>query len=148
MLWSRRIHLADEQVKQYVFDRINGLWKLTKIVHHSARRGYNASFLAFYNHFATDSLFQTRSLEDEVTFTAPDPDDDFATITGTMLPEQWDAFKPTFFPHGTIYNILYGQHYTESRHKIFVVRGISNGLEMEMTFNRRQGRWRLSSFSY
>lgn len=65
-----------------------------------------------------------------------------------MLPEQWDAFKPTFFPHGTIYNILYGQHYTESRHKIFVVRGISNGLEMEMTFNRRQGRWRLSSFSY
>ena len=139
-----KIHLADEQVKQYVFDRINGLWKLTKIVHHSARRGYNASFLAFYNHFATDSLFQTRSLEDEVTFTAPDPDDDFATITGTMLPEQWDAF----FPHGTIYNILYGQHYTESRHKIFVVRGISNGLEMEMTFNRRQGRWRLSSFSY
>lgn len=143
-----KIHLADEQVKQYVFDRINGLWKLTKIVHHSARRGYNASFLAFYNRFATDSLFQARSLEDEVTFTAPDPDDDFATITGTMLPEQWDAFKPAFFPHGTIYNILYGQHYTESRHKIFVVRGISNGLEMEMTFNRRQGRWRLSSFSY
>lgn len=143
-----KIHLADEQVKQYVFDRINGLWKLTKIVNHSARNGYNASFLAFYNRFATDSVFQAESLDDEVTFTAPDPDDDFASITGTMLPEQWDAFKPTFFPHGTIYNILYGQHYSESNHKIFTVRGISNGLEMEMTFNRRQGRWRLSSFSY
>lgn len=143
-----KIHLADEQVKQYVFDRIDGLWKLTKIVNHSARNGYNASFLAFYNRFATDSVFQAESLDDEVTFTAPDPDDDFASITGTMLPEQWDAFKPTFFPHGTIYNILYGQHYSESNHKIFTVRGISNGLEMEMTFNRRQGRWRLSSFSY
>ena len=143
-----KIHLADEQVKQYVFDRIDGLWKLTKIVNHSARNGYNASFLAFYNRFATDSVFQAESLDDEVTFTAPDPDDDFASITGTMLPEQWDAFKPTFFPHGTIYNILYGQHYSESNHKIFAVRGISNGLEMEMTFNRRQGRWRLSSFSY
>lgn len=143
-----KIHLADEQVKQYVFDRIDGLWKLTKIVNHSARNGYNASFLAFYNRFATDSIFQAESLDDEVTFTAPDPDDDFASITGTMLPEQWDAFKPTFFPHGTIYNILYGQHYSESNHKIFTVRGISNGLEMEMTFNRRQGHWRLSSFSY
>ncbi len=143
-----KIHLADEQVKQYVFDRIDGLWKLTKIVNHSARNGYNASFLAFYNRFSTDSIFQAESLDDEVTFTAPDPDDDFASITGTMLPEQWDAFKPTFFPQGTIYNILYGQHYSESNHKIFAVRGISNGLEMEMTFNRRQGRWRLSSFSY
>ncbi len=143
-----KIHLADEQIKQYVFDRIDGLWKLTKIVNHSARNGYNASFLAFYHRFSTDSIFQAESLDDEVTFTAPDPDDDFASITGTMLPEQWEAFKPTFFPSGTIYNILYGQHYTESNHKIFAVRGISNGLEMEMTFNRRQGRWRLSSFSY
>ncbi len=143
-----KIHLADEQVKQYVFDRIDGLWKLTKIVNHSARGGYNANFLAFYHRFSTDSIFQAESLDDEVTFTAPDPDDDFASITGTMLPEQWEAFKPTFFPHGTIYNILYGQHYSESNHKIFAVRGISNGLEMEMTFNRRQGKWRLSSFSY
>lgn len=65
-----------------------------------------------------------------------------------MMPEQWSAFKPSFFPKGVIYNILYGQHYHESNHKIFAVRGISNGLEMEMTFNRRKGKWRLSSFSY
>lgn len=143
-----KIDLANEHVKQYVFDRIEGLWKLTSIVHRSAHTGYNASFLSFYNRFATDSVFQEKCLDETVTFTAPDPDDDFGSITGTMLPEQWSAFKPAFFPHGVIYNILYGQHYKESSHKIFVVRGISNGLEMEMTFNRRGGHWRLSSFSY
>lgn len=143
-----KIRLSDERVKQYVFDRIDGLWKLTSIVNKSIHSGYNASFLAFYNHFSTDSVFQAASLDESVTFTAPDPDDDFGSITGTMLPEQWDAFKPTFFPKGTIYNILYGQHYNEGTHKIFLVRGISNGLEMEMVFNKRHGKWKLSSFSY
>lgn len=143
-----RIDLTSEHVKQYVFDRQRGLWRLTSIVNKSVRTGYNADFLIFYNRFATDNDFQEESLDETVTFTAPDPDDDFATITGTMLPEQWTAFKPTFFPRDTIYNILYGYHYKESNHKLFVVRGISNGLEMEMTFNKRQGRWKLSSFSY
>ena len=143
-----KIVLANEAVKQYVFDRINGKWMLTSIVNRSVKNGYNSSFLLFYKRFATDSLFQERSLDANVTFTAPDPDDDFGSITGTMMPEQWSAFKPSFFPKGVIYNILYGQHYHESNHKIFAVRGISNGLEMEMTFNRRKGKWRLSSFSY
>ena len=36
-----------------------------------------------------------------------------------------------------IYNILYGQKYTESNKKIFVIRGIANGQETELTFVRK-----------
>lgn len=46
-----------------------------------------------------------------------------------------------------IYNIIYGQTYTESDHKIFVIRGISNGLEVEMTFERKGGKWLLVELS-
>ena len=42
-----------------------------------------------------------------------------------------------------IYNILYGQQYRKSRQKLFVLRGISNGLEAEMTFKQIDGRWKL-----
>ncbi len=59
-------------------------------------------------------------------FTGPDPDDDFSTMTGDIEPETWPAFAPQL-PHGMIYNIIYGQKYTESSQKIFVIRGIANG---------------------
>jgi len=79
-------------------------------------------------------------------FTGPDPDDDFGTMTGTLAPEQWPSFAPQL-PRGLIYNIIYGQKYTESSQKIFVVRGIANGLETELTFKKRGGKWKLTKLS-
>lgn len=43
-----------------------------------------------------------------------------------------------------IYNIIYGQKYTESTQKIFVIRGIANGLETQLTFKRVNGKWMLT----
>ena len=43
-----------------------------------------------------------------------------------------------------IYNILYGQKYTESNKKIFVIRGIANGQETELTFVRKGKHWKLT----
>jgi len=42
-----------------------------------------------------------------------------------------------------IYNIIYGQKYTESSQKIFVIRGIANGMETRLTFKKIEGRWQL-----
>ena len=42
-----------------------------------------------------------------------------------------------------IYNIVYGQPKEKSHSKIFVMRGIANGLELEMTFRQHDGRWQL-----
>lgn len=142
-----KIYFKARTVKQYLFNRINGLWKLTSINYKPLYQNKNASFLKFYQKFASDSVFQIRSMNESVMFTAPNPDDDFHDLTGTMAPEQWPMFKPALIPRGVIYNILYGQTYTESNQKIFVVRGIANGLEIEMTFRNKGGRWKLMKFN-
>ena len=86
-------------------------------------------------------------MNDLVEFTSPDPDDDFSTQTGSIIPDQWPSFKPGLIPSGVIYNILYGQKYTESNQKIFVIRGIANGMEEELVFRKRGGAWKLMKFN-
>ena len=141
-----KINFAKQSVKCYAFNRIVGLWKLTGISYHPIAQNKNASFLDFYSRFAVDSAFQVSSMDEWVTFSAPDPDDEFNNITGTMSPEQWPMFKPELIPTGVIYNILYGKAYPGGNQKIFIVRGIANGLELEMNFQKKDGVWKLVKF--
>ena len=115
---------------------------MTSINYRPMYQNMNASFLKFYGAFATDTAFQARHLHNPVKFIGPDPDDDFSTMTGDIEPETWPAFAPQL-PSGMIYNIIYGQKYTESSQKIFVIRGIANGLETTLTFKRIGGKWQL-----
>ena len=139
-----KINLGNKAVKQFVFDRTNGQWMLTSIVNSSVGQNQNASFLNFYGKFAKDTTFQMASLNNPVQFTGPDPDDDFATMTGEIAPETWLAFAPTDMPGGLIYNIIYGPKYPGGAEKIFCLRGIANGQEMEMTFRLIGGKWKLT----
>lgn len=137
-----KVYLKSGSVKQYLFNRINGQWMMTSINYKPMYQNLNASFLKFYRQFATDTAFQYRHLHNPVMFTGPDPDDDFSTMTGEIAPETWPAFAPQL-PGNMIYNILYGQKYAESTQKIFVMRGIANGLELELTFRKQGGKWML-----
>lgn len=137
-----KIYLSKRLVKQYVFNRINGEWRMTSIEYQNLKHSKNASFLAFYNKFVNDSAFQMSSINDPLAFSGPDPDDDFSNMEGILAPEQWPSFAPEM-PRKMIYNILYGQKYTASRQKIFVIRGIANGLETELTFRKKNGHWKL-----
>lgn len=141
-----KVYLKKERVAKYMFERIRGRWMLTSILNNAMYHNTNASFLAFYQKFATDFDFQIVSLNNPVMFTGPDPDDDFSTMTGEIAPETWPAFAPEL-PSGFIYNIMYGQKYVEGDQKIFVMRGIANGMEMELTFMRIDGTWKLMSLS-
>lgn len=141
-----KVYLTKERVEKYMFERIRGHWMLTSIVNNAMYNSTNASFLAFYQRFATDSAFQVESLNNPVAFTGPDPDDDFSTMSGEIAPETWPAFAPEL-PPDFIYNIMYGQKYEEGDQKIFVMRGISNGMEMQLTFRRIGGDWKLVSLS-
>lgn len=138
-----KVYLDRKKVKKYIFERINGQWMLTGINTNAMYQNTNASFLAFYQKFATDSLFQVNSLNNPVEFNGPNPDDDFDTMTGEIAPETWPAFAPEL-PAGFIYNIVYGQKYTEGTQKIFVMRGIANGMEMQLTFKKIGGKWKLT----
>ncbi|MCD8211123.1 MAG: DUF4348 domain-containing protein [Prevotella sp.] len=137
-----KIFLAKENMKKYVFERLRGRWMLTLIEESVPYDENNESFLTFYKNFATDVDFQLRSLNDPVMFTGPDPDDDFSTMTGEIAPETWPAFAPEL-PSDILYNITYGQKYTEGDKKVFVIRGIANGLEIELFFKRILGDWKL-----
>jgi len=141
-----KIYLNKDKIKRYVFERLKGQWMLTSIVKTPISQNVEASFLSFYQHFVSDSTFQVSSLNDPVMFTGPDPDDDFSTMSGEIMPETWPAFAPEL-PSGLIYNIIYGQKRTGGNKKIFMLRGISNGQEMQLTFNRIGGKWKLTALS-
>lgn len=140
-----KIYLKRKKVKQYIFNRINGEWNLVEVNTGAMYQNNNASFLDFYQKFATDSAFQSRHLDSPIHFSGPDPDDDFSTMTGDIA-ETWPAFAPEL-PANFIYNIIYGQQYTQSNKKILVMRGIANGMEMELTFVRKGKAWKLTRLS-
>ena len=138
-----KIYFNTGAVLQYQFKRIKGAWMLLEQKTEPIKSNYNASFLEFYHQFVTDSMFQAQSLGETVVFVGPDPDDDFAQMEGILTPDTWPAFAPEL-PDRMIYNIVYGKPVRNSEHKIFVMRGIANGLEVEMTFERTDGQWRLT----
>lgn len=138
-----KIFFRDKWVRQYEFNRVGGLWMLQRINNMPIDQNANASFLKFYERFSTDSLFQVESMNSSVEVTAPNPDDDFEMQTGSIMPEQWEAFRPSLIPQGMIYNIIYGQPSVSGNERIFVIRGIANGLETQMTFRRVGDAWKL-----
>ena len=137
-----KIYLHSKTVKQYVFDRVNGLWMLQQVIHMPLSESRNASFLEFYEQFADSPEFQSKHLMQRVKFTGPDPDDDFSQMEGVITPDTWEAFAPEL-PTGMIYNIVYGQPQKETGRKVFVLRGIANGMELELTFKYEGGKWKL-----
>ncbi len=137
-----RIQLKKDNVKDYVFNRIRGAWMLREIRETTIAENVNASFLSFYRQFSSDKAFQVKSLNSLVKFVGPDPDDDFNTMEGVITPDTWEAFAPQL-PSKIIYNIIYGEPKAMDNEKIFILRGISNGQEMELRFQKVGGRWLL-----
>jgi hypothetical protein len=140
------IYFNTGAVIQHVFDRLRGVWMLTKIETIPISSSNNASFLEFYHQFATDAEFQMESLNETIQFEGPDPDDDFARMDGLISADTWEAFAPEL-PEKMIYNIVYGEPTKGSNRKLFVLRGIANGMELEMTFLRKDGKWKLTKLT-
>ena len=137
-----KIQLNKDLVKDYVFNRIRGAWMLREIRETKIAENINASFLAFYQKFSSDKAFQVKSLNSLVKFVGPDPDDDFNMMEGLITPDTWEAFAPEL-PKKTIYNIIYGEPKSMDNEKIFILRGISNGQEVELRFKKVGERWLL-----
>jgi len=137
-----KIMLKKNLVKDYVFNRIRGAWMLREVKEMAISENMNASFLDFYQRFVSDMAFQKKSLNSRVIFVGPDPDDDFSVMEGIITPDTWEAFAPQL-PSKLLYNIIYGQPEPVGNEKIFVMRGVANGLEMELRFKKVNNRWLL-----
>ena len=60
--------------------------------------------------------------------------------------ESWAEYLPEV-PGEKIYNILYGQHNNAGSEKIFLFKGIANGLETQLKFHNQGGEWKLVEIS-
>jgi hypothetical protein len=137
-----KIQLKKNRVMNYYFVRVKGAWMMREVVVTPLSENPNASFLEFYKRFVTDSAFQVKSINKTVTFISPDPDDDFTMMEGVITPDTWSAFAPAL-PSKVLYNIVYGKPKPVENNMIFLMRGVSNGLEMELRFKKVNGRWLL-----
>ena len=141
-----KIILRKNEVRDYYFQRIKGAWMMREVKVTPIEASPNASFLAFYKRFVSDSVFQVKSINETVEFIGPDPDDDFSMMEGVITPDTWEAFAPQL-PEKVLYNIIYGKQVPEGNHKIFLMRGVSNGLELELRFKRVGNRWLLTKMT-
>jgi hypothetical protein len=137
-----KIQLKKNRVTNYLFQRIRGAWMLKGIQVTTIPENANADFLTFYQKFVTDSAFQVKSLNETVDFVGPDPDDDFNMMEGVITPDTWEAFAPTL-PGKVLYNIVYGKAQPSGNEKIFPLRGVANGLELELRFKKVGEKWKL-----
>lgn len=138
-------------VKQWHFVRDKGLWHLCAIRLVALKQHSDAAFFNFYQKFVSDQAFQQESLAETVTFTGPDPEDDFSTMTGEILPEQWPMFAP-WLPSDALYNIIYTSpsnkaNGKETNVRYFLLRGIANGIQTDLTFVKTGGRWKLKEIT-
>jgi hypothetical protein len=141
-----KIMLRKNEVKDYYFQRIKGAWMMREVRVTSIESNPNASFLAFYKRFVSDTTFQVKSINETVEFVGPDPDDDFNMMEGVITPDTWEAFAPQL-PEKMLYNIIYGKPVPEGNQKIFLMRGVANGLELELRFKRIGNRWLLTKMT-
>ena len=146
-VYVERISFAKKQVKRWLFNRVLGLWKMQGVKIMPLAKHEDAAFLKFYNHFVTDTTYRSVSIAESVAFSGPDPEDDFSRMTGELMAEQVPMFLP-WMPSGTLFNIHYGDEpYKPSNTRIFVVRGIANGMESELTFQKISGAWMLTKLN-
>lgn len=138
------INFPKKSVKQYLFARQNGLWKLIALRYEAFKQNANADFLNFYQRFATDSVFQRKHVAATVNFTTYDTDN-FEMVEGVVDVDQWFAFKPDL-PYGEIANVNYGQLYRNSLERIMVINGLSNSMHSSLVFKRKGGQWILTKF--
>ena len=141
-----KIQLRKEEVTDFYFQRVKGAWMLREVKVVPMSDNAHASFLSFYRRFVTDSVFQIKSINETVEFVGPDPDDDFNVMEGVITPDTWEAFAPKL-PSKSIYNIIYGKPQEEGSKKIFLLRGVANGLEMELRFKKTGSKWLLSKMT-
>lgn len=136
-----KIQLKRGLVEQFWFDHQEGHWRLNQIRNVTFKDSYNASFYSFLSRF-----FATQGrgmINNPLAYSGPDPNgEETATVNTTIDANEWSTFLPEI-PGEMIYNILYGQKYTETSKKILTFRGLSNGVETQLIFKRTGNNWKL-----
>lgn len=137
--------VKEKLLDTYHFERIKGKWWMVEKTRQPLSDSPLAGFLNFYYRFATDSVYRYDHITDPLEYVAPDPEDEFEMIKGTIDKVQWQAFGPVL-PYRHLTNIRYGQTYSNPNRMVVVMRGTANGMMDILTFHRQNGEWKLVSY--
>ena len=135
------VYLDQKRIKQYLFHKINGLWRLTGLNTHRMSKNINSDFYEFYRQFSSSPRFQSLHITDPFKFKTYDSDN-FQTIEGLLDVSQWPDYRPSL-PKGTITNINYGQSYGNARRRVLMLCSPSGGMGCSLTFIRSGNTWLL-----
>lgn len=136
------VYLRERTAKQFVFDKLAGLWKLTEIRNHEFKDNPNGEFYSFYVQFAISSSFALDHIEDPFEFETYD-EDNFEQIDGLLGVEQWQDFSP-MLPYERLININYGQDYSSSSQRVVMFCTPSGGMGCSLTFEKKGKSWTLT----
>lgn len=140
------LYLDTHEIRQYHFQRQEGLWMLASMEQRSTLDEPYEDFLEFFHKFSNDSIFQREHIAVPLKFVTSDPDDEFQILETTLEIDQWFTFKP-LLPVNRMTNIDYGQkHSKNSRRQVIDLRGIGNGFSNTLFFKRIRGEWKLVQF--
>lgn len=129
-------------VRDYCFKRRDGRWMMTEIRKFPVDNHRDADFINFYQHFATDSVFQMAHLAPTIHFVTEDTDEEFEEISGMLDADQWPAFRPEL-PANVFTNIDYGQTDKMGEHRVVLIQGISDSFLNVLYFRRSDNGWTL-----
>lgn len=135
------VFLNKKRVKQYLFDKVDGHWRLAGLDTHELSKNANSDFYEFYRRFSTDTGFQSAHIANPFHFKTYDYDQ-FQNIEGLLDVTQWPDYRPEL-PAGTITNINYGQSYGDARRRVLMICSPSGGMGCSLTFVRSGKSWKL-----
>lgn len=137
-----KIYLDRQAIQQYEFSKSDGKWMLCRLKEIGFSESPNASFLKFYNRFATDEEYQLKSISDPLEFSGPNPDNSLENIDGIITAEQWPVFAPQL-PRDMLYNIVYGNFRPQGRQRVMLICNVASEYGSELTFVNQASRWKL-----
>jgi hypothetical protein len=143
-----RINLRNNTMRRFVFERLEGLWRMTQVEERALSKHEDSEFFAFYGNFVNDTVYQQQHLNDPIAIVSTDTeemDDGEEEMNGIISPEQWPDFSPEMATD-YITSIDYGQHYKETDRKLVVKKGICNGMMDILTFRKIDGKWMLVKY--
>ena len=142
-----QIYLHSRQVNRFQFERdsISRQWFLTEERILPFEEVELSNFYDFYRKFTADSVYQRQHVSNHLRYITYDEENEYEPIKGNINADQWFEFQPEI-PQSVLTNINYGQAYGKAARIIMQMRGINNGLQNLLTFQREGEHWRLTVF--
>lgn len=140
------VDMQDRHVRVFSFEKEGECWYLLRVREQDFSSYQHRDFISFYHRFVTDSLYQSRHVNDPMTFVTMDPEDEFNTIEANIDMEQWFAFRPEL-PERMWVNVDYGvKPSRRPSRKILTCKSLEGNFSHTSYFRKIGGEWMLTRF--